>query len=154
MADHGLLQGTISMGMDPLPGEEVVAKLIEGGQEIAARTDQYGYYSIELAAGAYSVLLKQSENVIKEIVAEIQIENGMTATFEVRLDPELPPEVRMDSGKVINLLGAVEEPAVATEAVSDPAAETVSDPVSEPVVDPAAETTTDPAAETTTDPVV
>jgi len=86
-ANHGLLQGTSYAGEDILPGVQVVINT-GGKTQATVRTNQYGYYSVNLAAGTYSVVFSTTEG--QSDPAEVIITNGKTATLDY--DSEEPPK--------------------------------------------------------------
>jgi len=92
-ANHGLLQGTTYAGEDILTGVQVIINT--GGKTHATvRTNQYGYYSVNLAAATYSVVFSHTEG--QSDPAEVIIKNGTTSTLdydsEAVPEPPKPPE--------------------------------------------------------------
>lgn len=132
-AAFGRLQGTVQKDTEPFRNALVIAKLIEGGQELKAATDQNGYYVLDLAKGLYSVRVEMDGIAVKEGDVEVEIRDGYTSSHNVN---HVSP---IDEGtKLLN------------ESTADPVAGTTVETVEEPVTEPTTETS-DP---TTTDPVI
>jgi len=92
-ANHGLLQGTTYAGEDIFPGVQVIINT--GGKTHATvRTNQYGYYSVNLAAATYSVVFSHTEG--QSDPAEVIITNGKTSTLDY--DSEEPPKPPEEGG--------------------------------------------------------
>jgi len=89
-ANHGLLQGSTYAGEDILPRVQVIINT-GGKTQATAWTNQYGYYSVNLAAGTYSVVFSttQGQSDPKEVI----IANGKTETldYDSLAVPEPPP---------------------------------------------------------------
>ena len=75
---QGRLQGTISDDKLILTGAEIV--ITDANEvDIELKTNQYGYYSIDLVPGNYDVVISYDNEQSEEI--SVKIEKGVTSTL-------------------------------------------------------------------------
>ena len=79
----GRLQGTVVESRKEITAAEV--KITDENENITTvKTNQYGYYSIDLVPGDYDVVISYNDEQSEEI--SVQIEKGVTSTLNYDFD--------------------------------------------------------------------
>ena len=74
----GRLQGTVVDGREVITSAEI--KITDENEDITTvKTNQYGYYSIDLVPGDYEIVISYDDEQSEEI--SVKIEKGVTSTL-------------------------------------------------------------------------
>lgn len=80
---NGRLQGTVDESRKVISGADV--KITDESENITSiKTNQYGYYSIDLVPGDYNLVISYNEEQSEEI--SVRIEKGVTSTLNYDFD--------------------------------------------------------------------
>lgn len=82
-SEKGVIQGNTSFKKEVLPNAEVTIKNKQD-QEVKTRTNQYGFFKVELAPNLYSVTFTKG-NVQSE-PKEVELQKGMTFCLNYDFD--------------------------------------------------------------------
>jgi len=86
----GRLQGTIDKNRKVITAAEV--KITDENENITTvKTNQYGYYSIDLVPGDYEVVISYDDDESEEI--SVKIEKGVTSTLNYDFDESIEETV-------------------------------------------------------------
>ena len=78
-SEKSLLQGTITNNREIVPGASITITS-KSGDEIITKSNQRGYYSVELNPDSYTVIIRSGEYASEDI--SVETKKGVTSTLD------------------------------------------------------------------------